>query len=49
VGGDTGEDGHPVKTFEDILVVGVDESHPESCQSKVFAHTPQEVNSLRVR
>ena len=40
---------HPIQAPDHVLVVGVDEPHPEPCQAKVLAHAPHEMGSLWIR
>ena len=45
----TGVDHHPIQALDHVLVIAVDESHPETCQTKVLAHAPHEMGSLWIR
>ena len=45
----TGVDHHPIQALDHVIVIAVDESHPETCQTKVLAHAPHEMSSLWIR
>ena len=45
----TGVYHHPSQALNQVLVIAVDETHPETCQTKVLAHAPHEMGSLWIR
>ena len=45
----TGVQIHPIQTLDHVLVVAVDEPHPEPRQTKVLAHAPHKMCSLWIR
>ena len=45
----TGVYHNPIQALNHSLVIAVDESHPETCQTKVLAHAPHEMGSLGIR
>ena len=45
----TGVYHHPIQALNHVLVIAVDKSHPETCQTKVLTHAPHEMGSLWIR